>query len=235
MNPIELGNPVPRDVELKCERFDYHVLKRSSLPVGGLQPATPFFQVLRTRQSRRSFGPLDNGALGALLWHSARTIQANRDSNENGWDHRPTPSAGGRHPVDLVILGRSPADPKSYLYNPAEHCLDEIRIADRLSRISLESEARSLVNAEEGVVIWLVAEFHVTLAKYANGESLVWRDAGALVATMHLVAEAMCLNFCALGITGEPLASRMLGGRTLLWGVGGCVIGARRDLQVSRI
>lgn len=84
----------------------------------------------------------------------------------------------------------------------------------------------SMVPAPEATKTLLVAEPGKTQAKYFNHESLVWRDAGALLATMGFVAEALNLNYCPIGITGEPWAS-MLSSEGNLVGVGAALIGGR--------
>ena len=70
----------------------------------------------------------------------------------------------------------------------------------------------------------LVAEPGKTAAKYANSESLVWRDAGVLLGYMSVVAEALGLGFCPLGITGQAYVSA-LSADARLTGVGLAVVG----------
>jgi len=76
-------------------------------------------------------------------------------------------------------------------------------------------------------MLWFAAQFDRTLSRYNNGESLVWRDSGALAATIALVAECLHLSSCAIGITGEPFISQILDSKGALVGVGGLLIGQR--------
>jgi hypothetical protein len=50
----------------------------------------------------------------------------------------------------------------------------------------------------------LVAVAHIerTLSRYDEGMSLLWRDAGALLATLHLSATELGLASCIVGATG---------------------------------
>jgi hypothetical protein len=41
-----------------------------------------------------------------------------------------------------------------------------------------------------------------TLSRYPEGMSLIWRDAGALLATVHLVASDLGLSSCIVGTSG---------------------------------
>jgi hypothetical protein len=86
-----------------------------------------------------------------------------------------------------------------------------------------------VVAPEQARMLWFGAQFERTLSKYENGESLVWRDAGALLATLSLVAECLSLNCCAIGITGEPFVSGMFGKDSNVVGVGGLLVGRRQD------
>ncbi|MFO6292409.1 hypothetical protein, partial [Pseudomonas aeruginosa] len=70
-----------------------------------------------------------------------------------------------------------------------------------------------------------LAEPGKTLGKYQDGCSLIWRDAGALLGVMALTATAQGLNFCPLGITGEPWASG-LADQSKLFGVGLALLGS---------
>ena len=70
----------------------------------------------------------------------------------------------------------------------------------------------------------LLAEPGKTSAKYQHGESLIWRDAGILLAVMALIAEALDYSFCPLGITGEPWADQLATSGVLM-GVGLALVG----------
>lgn len=82
--------------------------------------------------------------------------------------------------------------------------------------------------AEDGVLLWFVAQFGRTLGRYVDGESLVWRDAGALLATVYLVCEALGLACCAIGPSGDPDMPQIVGAENELRGVGGCIVGSRQ-------
>jgi SagB-type dehydrogenase family enzyme len=114
-----------------------------------------------------------------------------------------------------------------YLYEPVPHALSKLRIADQILLEQFLVLVDGIVQLEEATIIWFGAQFGRTLSKYENGDSLVWRDAGALLMTISLVAEFLGLNCCALGITGEPSFSRILESREKVSGVGGLLIGDR--------
>jgi hypothetical protein len=82
-----------------------------------------------------------------------------------------------------------------------------------------------LVELGFGTLVSLVAEPGKTAAKYANHESLVWRDAGVVLGYMSLMAEALKLSFCPLGITGRPYVTDCLPNASTLQAVGLAVLG----------
>jgi hypothetical protein len=68
------------------------------------------------------------------------------------------------------------------------------------------NECLNIVNA---TVVWFVAHLQRTEAKYKNPESLIWRDAGALITTIQLVATAIKIRSCPIGTLGEPFFSKL--------------------------
>ena len=54
----------------------------------------------------------------------------------------------------------------------------------------------------------------------------MWRDAGVVLGYMSLVAEALSLAFCPLGITGEPFLTDYLSTASRLKAVGLAILGA---------
>jgi hypothetical protein len=109
---------------------------------------------------------------------------------------------------------------------PIVHALRTLAVrAEALS--ALRSSVLDLFPVGEGTILWHAAQPGRTFARYEHGESLVWRDAGALVAMTALVAEGLGLNCCPIGITGEPYLSSALETEGRVVGVGGTVVGGR--------
>ncbi|HKS06829.1 MAG TPA: hypothetical protein VJR92_10985 [Gemmatimonadaceae bacterium] len=77
---------------------------------------------------------------------------------------------------------------------------------------------------DAATTIWMVIEPGRTSRKYANAHSLVWRDAGVVLAGIALVAAAMNFACRPLGMTGEPELSAALGFKALR-GAGGLLVG----------
>ena len=225
MNHIDLGSPSKRAIELPFTAFTYDTISCDYLPVPDKLPPINFSDVLHSRCSRRDFGPLSEQQLSAFLWYSSKTISVRLEESGYLWEHRPAPSAGGRHPLDLLVTNYGEMKSDFYLYDPFSHALRRTR-TDQEQTVPLSHEITKIIPLGSGVIIWHVAQFVKTLSKYSSGESLVWRDAGALLGIKSLVAEALRLKFCGIGITGEPWLSTMLRSNGKVVGVGGCLIGS---------
>lgn len=222
MTWIDLGNPLPRDNIEPYELVRWPTGEIKRLPTGPALQTCSFEQVLTSRQSEREFRGISDEQLGRLLWQACSSRESWHSSYGFDLEHRATPSAGAIHPIHLVL--HFPGDHRWWLYQPQGHYLVEIRgAAHRLE--GLLPSCAEVLESDQAVHILFVAEPGKTLAKYQNGCSLIWRDAGALLAVIALSAHAHGLNFCPLGITGEPWASA-LADQGKLVGVGLGLLGA---------
>lgn len=180
-------------------------------------------QLLEIRQTRRHFPEkISIEVLGQLLWLGCRSRSSRPSGLGFNLDSRPAPSAGGIHPVHILISYRQ-GDPWSR-YDPAYHGLVEIN-GTQIHADAAREMAGEVVRLDEAVLLAFVAEPGKTAAKYEHPESLVWRDAGVLLGYVSLASEALNLSFCPLGLTGEPHMAKLLGGQSELCGVGMALVG----------
>lgn len=226
---MQLGNPMPRRNPALWNEFAFVTVGPAEYLPMPKPPARDFFSVLGGRQTRRSFSGLSDEALSTVLWYTSKTLASAQKGSSTRWEHRVPPSAGGRHPIDVVLARWPSIDARMIcLYDPLAHATRALTLQNPKAFQRLLDKMEEVVPPAEGVLFWHVAQFHRTLAAYSNGESLVWRDAGALTAVTCLVAEAIDLACCPIGITGEPWLSEALGSRSRAVGVGGCIIGSRQ-------
>jgi len=183
--------------------------------------------VLNARQSRRTFGPLSRAKLSEFLWHSARTRFSSRDNAGRLHESRPAPSAGACHPHDLLIVQAKARGLSAQLYDPRTHALTDLRVDSRALR-NLHQHVEQALAIGRGTLIWLVGHPPRTERYYESAESLLWRDAGALLAIMAIAAEALDLSLCAVGMTGDRQIRRLFGARRGVRGFGGVILGTRR-------
>jgi SagB-type dehydrogenase family enzyme len=223
MSKINLKSPILRKIELEYEEFEYPVLTHHYLNEPIIKNSPPFLNVIGNRETKRIFNPLPDEKLSTILWYSARTIRVSNQPKTR-WEHRPSPSAGGRHPIDIfVIKPVSKAKIELLLYRTDIHAFAEIK-SNSVELFRLMEKAKEILDFQFGTLVWFGAQFDRTLSRYKNGESLVWRDTGFLTSMISLVSESVCVNSCPIGITGEPHFSECLNTDAVI-GVGGVCLG----------
>src|SRR5690606_23954914 len=99
---LDSGSPRPRPSEQIYAEWRYDVLAVEYLPSPDAPPDPGFFPVLERRRSSRRFGALSQDDLAALLWYAAKTQESAAPGGVR-WEHRAAPSAGGRHPIDIIV------------------------------------------------------------------------------------------------------------------------------------
>jgi len=185
--------------------------------------------VLEERVSERDLGPIDLPDLATLLVRSSRIRSWQSGPDGYQVSHRPVPSAGARHPCDLLVAVSEVEGLASgwWLFEPAACGLipgpsrlpDAEIILERLVAIG------GLVRTPPAAV-FVVASFGRTLSRYPGGASLVWRDAGALLGVLHLVAAEAGLSSCILGTCG--LVEKRVD-ESIVADVGALVVGRRES------
>ena len=221
------ASPRPRKRELPYRPFSFPIVSARRLPTPEVLD-TRLTEALEMRRSNRTFRrPLNDRHLSFLLWHICRKISSEREASGFVWEHRAVPSAGGRHPIHSVIVQPMGQRHAVSLYVPEDHKLAALHIPDPPVR-QLLTVCNQIMDVRRATIIWFVAEIRRTDSKYVNAESLIWRDAGAILAYLNLMACVAKMTFCALGPTGEPFVSQMLQSSEMISGVGGCAVGFDR-------
>lgn len=216
-----LAEPAPRAIPRSYQAFQWPDGKVTPL-MAPREPRQSFCDVVNGRRSQRIFGTLDSSDLSTLLWLSERVIDRQASAFGRDLTLRPAPSAGALHPIHLLMCT---AQNRCWQrYDPFTHALVEVP----KGVIAVEAAVHAVQPAlavDRGTLIWLAAESSLTAAKYENSESLVWRDAGALLSQLGLVSSLLGLNFCSLGLTGSDWA-RPLDQHHLIRGVGLAIAGS---------
>lgn len=163
------------------------------------RPDVRFFDVLESRTSCLG-GSLSDEDLSTLLWHSTalRRREVRRFACE--WESRPSPSAGGLHSIQLLVLPLTSG--MAGTYDPDRHALSAI---DARTFDANRESIGKILGAAQGTTIQFVADRELMAACYTNWETLLWRDAGALLATMCLVASALDLTATPVGRVGDAI------------------------------
>jgi len=184
-----------------------------------------FFRVLQRRRSARHLASLTGQQLSDFLGFAIRTIEVRLESTGLMWQHRASASAGGIHPIDTFVLNFPFGNEAIYYYDPLGHTLKALSAKYSKPLRPLRRYALSMKEEPEAVLIWFAAQGHLTAAKYHNPQSLIWRDSGCVIMTSYMVATALGIKCCALGITGNRYFSKIGKKNYSLEGVGGLILG----------
>jgi SagB-type dehydrogenase family enzyme len=216
-------NPKHRKKILEVTTFLYKTKGKITLPKPVFKDRVSFFDVLENRRSTKIFTEIKLNQIGGLLWHSAKVRQVSVSKEGLIRTKTNSPSAGALHPIDIFVTFFSNSERCFYYYNPFDHSLENLLIDFKLFEDFLNHVNQS-VEIKNGCLLWFGADLNRTKAVYKNPESLLWRDAGALLMTVQLVAQALRLHSCPLGTLGEPYFSQLFNSYKLQ-SAGGIIIG----------
>jgi hypothetical protein len=178
-----------------------------AIPVTDLGPTQPFARTVRSRRSTRRLEPPSLNDLGLIAARAALTRFGAVTELGNPIASRPAPSAGARQPFQLAIITRHPLDgsrcDRAWVLDPDAAALRPARTTAEALDAALSSFADAL-NATEPPPAAIVAVGlpDRTLARYPDGISLLWREAGALLMLIHLAATDLGLGSCLIGSCG---------------------------------
>lgn len=180
---------------------------------------------LENRRSSRTFQkPLSFQQLAAVVWHSTRLREKKLLENGSVWESRIAPSGGGCHPIHVVVLGAPDFANKVLVYDAQYEGFGVAGGVDSKLLRKATKEIDACLRVGNGTVLWFLADVAKTATKYSHPESLIWRDSGALLTTISLVAEAMGLQACGLGIHETPSLRKIFKLPLSVFGVGGCIV-----------
>jgi len=221
-----MKNPVVKKYEEEVPQFQYDILETIKLSRKIPPIATPFDEVSKVRKSARFFKSVTVEELGTVLWYSAKVKSTFLKKNGYILTHRGTPSAGARHPIDIIILNPNfLIENNFYYYNPFEHSLNQLNSPFSGMTTLFTGHINKIVEINNATIIWFVAHVNRTAAKYENAQSLIWRDAGALINNIQMTCTAIGINSCPIGSLGEPYISNFFNPQPGVCGAGGLLIG----------
>lgn len=199
--------------------------RRLAVPSSPSQGSSPsnlsVSEALRRRSSIRHYAEdaVTFEELAMFLTMSARVINFIGPERYQT-THRPSPSAGARHSLELYVLCRNIAglSPAVYYYDPFTNELAELeewnsehdKQLERLVRLpamlSRPPDAAFYITSVVGRVFW----------KYeGSGLASIYRDTGCLLQTMYLVATDLALAPCAMAAIDRPPLPAFVRAKTL--------------------
>jgi oxazoline/thiazoline dehydrogenase len=193
--PMPIKPPMSEDV-IRLATPDYDRL---------LEGDKPFTWVMEARHSIRQHDetPITLTQLAEFLFRCARV----KDVYDGDYDatQRPYPSAGALYPLEIyaVVERCAGLERGLYHYMPLEHQIERLEAPSVTLDLLVENAVRVTGSqlSRPQVLLIITARYWRTAWKYDPfALSLIHKDVGVLMATMYLVATAMNLAPCALGV-----------------------------------
>lgn len=222
-----MSGPSIREKHLEYEPFVYPSLEKIILQrVTSSKRQLDFLDVLRERRSVKQLGGCTIEKLSEILFHSVKPYTICKDDYDMTVYRSASPSAGGRHPIDILVGLPEKEGRRLYLYEPLSHSLLRLDIPIELQCEFFDDVNQSLLLGDS-VLIWFSIQYMRTASKYTDYESLVWRDAGAQLCCLQQVAKYVGLDSCPIGYLAEDTYNRMFHCDSLISG-GGMIIGLKK-------
>ena len=204
--PIE-RDPRPLAVTLACPPVEWPVRQVLKCPDVIPPSGVSFENVLEARRSLRcvSVAPLRE-IINAVAY--ATRPRYNLASDELERTRRPSPSAGALHPIEVVLVDWRTRH-RVMRYVPLRHEIHVLYPIKQSKLIELVRAIREVLPLAHGTGVFLLGSDARVASAYENPLSLLWRDAGALIQTLHLTATAFRLAYCPIGLLGHGLVDAL--------------------------
>lgn len=198
-------DPIPRANSFPAESFDWPVISRAGCAPVVAPSSQTFESVVERRRSGRQMAQAPISEIVNVLGFAMRPRFWKDDVFRR--TRSLAISAGALHPLSVLIIpGRY--DQRLYRYNVVEHCLETLRIEIAVLNGWLQRATEVLPGAD-GTYLLFTADTTGPNAVYENAESLIWRDAGALLQLVAMVSSSFQLEFCPLGLLGSEIVAML--------------------------
>lgn len=209
IKPLPAIKPQVSEDFIELYKPDLEKLKQTDLP---------FTRVLEERRSIRTQDsqPISAEQLGEFMYRTARSKQV-IDFHKYEVSSRPYPSGGANYELELYLAIDSCDNiaPGLYHYCPQNHRLAKIAAKNKQVEALLKQAGGSAGPENEWqpeVLIVMAARFaRVSWSYESIAYSLILKDVGVLQQTMYLVATAMNLAPCAVGVGDSDLFAAVAG------------------------
>lgn len=221
-----MNGPSLRTEPLTFEPYIYDCGEEIRLPKVEIKAReTSFVDVFSERRSVKNLGICPLEMLSQILYLAVKPYTIGQDDYGVTVFRSAAPSAGGRHPIDVLVGQKEEGERRLYLYKPLKHSLRRLMVAAELQRAFFESVEETLPLGES-VMLWFSMQYMRTASKYTGYESLVWRDAGAQLCCLQQAAKYVDIDSCPIGYLAEETFGAMFKTDKLMSG-GGLIIGKR--------
>lgn len=222
-----MSGPSLLDKPIAFEPYWYKGDEIVKLPeVRATSEQTDFLEVYTQRRSVKQLGACPLDVLSKVLYFAVKPYCIAKDDYGVTVSRSAAPSAGGRHPIDILVGLQGKEDRLLYLYQPIGHSLKRLCVAKELQRDFLKDVEQTLPFGES-TLLWFSVQYMRTASKYSDPMSLIWRDVGAQLCCFQQAAKYAGVDTCPIGYLAEETFDKMFECEKLLSG-GGLIIGKKR-------
>lgn len=177
-------------------------------------PLTAAMEMRRSIRAHDDWRPISLTQIGHFLWRTAR-VRSRYDTQIGEFTSRPYPSGGASHELELYLSVDRCADLARgfYYYDPVLHALCAVSSPNAdMEALLLDAWTSSARMCRPQVLITLASRFQRVGWKYSGmAYAAQLKNVGVLYQTFYLVATAMNLAGCALGLGNAARFSRLAG------------------------
>lgn len=227
-----MSGPSIRATALPFKPFIYPCAEEVQLPkMDECFPDKGFLQVFKERRSIKRLGSCSLDALSQLLYYAFKPYMISIDDYGVTVYRSASPSAGGRHPIDILVGLLGGGSRKLYLYQPVSHSLRRLTISEEKQQLFF-SDVENTLPFGESMLLWFSIQYMRTASKYTDYMSLIWRDVGAQLCCLQQAAKYVGLDSCPIGYLAEDTFDRLFESDALLSG-GGLIVGERDRIYTT--
>lgn len=221
-----MSGPSLRTEPLLYRPFLYPCMGETRLPkVTENSQNKSFLDVFKKRRSVKRLGGCSLEDLSQVLYHACKPYEISKDDYGMTVFCSASPSAGGRHPIDILVGLLESGGRKLYLYQPLSHSLRQLTVPEEKQQLFFQDVENTLPFGES-ILIWFSIQYMKTASKYTDYLSLIWRDAGAQLCCLQQAAKYIGLDACPIGYLAEDSFDGLFNTDVLMSG-GGMIIGSK--------
>lgn len=220
-----MSGPSIRSTAFPFIPFNYPYENEIKLPkVVEDDQAKDFLDVFKGRRSVKRLGGCSLEDLSKVLYYACKPYEISKDDYGMTVFRSASPSAGGRHPIDVLVGLPEQGRRNLFLYEPVKHTLKRLAVPEEKQRLFFE-DVESTLPFGESALLWFSLQYMRTASKYTDYMSLIWRDAGAQLCCLQQAAKYVGLGSCPIGYLAEESFNNLFDNDALVSG-GGVILGS---------
>lgn len=193
----------PRPLEEKTSRHRAPWAGAKAIKIGETLPISTMllFEALEQRRTLRVLRKATLKEVCRALC-AAACVRSVKHDDKLMRSRRPSVAAGAIHAIEVFIV-HGTMSKQIFYFDPFERTISSVSNMDHLRLQAFWERCVSVVPSAVSTLIVLVGRPDVLSLAYENVESLLWRDAGALLQTLSMTAYGLGMGFCPLGLLGQ--------------------------------